>query len=135
MPALFVLVSVAAATSLALFVMRLRGERSVWTSQRDEHFVGTGTWCPAGGTRSRASWPLVSLAIGPSGIIVGPTSRWLRWLVPEVEMRWADISWVERRPTGVRINLKDASGRSLLFQLHRDAVLAALRPYPIELRA
>jgi hypothetical protein len=115
--------------------MRLRGEHSVWSSHRDEHFVGTGTWYPAVGTQGRASWPLVSLDIVPSGLIVGPTSRWLRWLVPEVEMRWAEISWVERRPTGVRINLKDADGRSLLFQLHRDAVLTALRSYPIELRA
>jgi len=47
----------------------------------------------------------------------------------------ADIASVERRPTGVRFNLKSANRPALLFQMHRDALLAALRPYPIELRA
>jgi hypothetical protein len=135
MPALFVLVSIVAAASLAIFVLHLRGERADWTGAHGEHFIGSGTWCLGMGEVSRASWPLVRLDIRPSGLLVGPTSRWLGWLVPRVEMRWADISWVERLPTGVRINLKSADHRALLFQLHRDAVLAALRAYPIELRS
>src|ERR1039457_541390 len=116
MPAIIVLLSVVAAASLAIFVMRLRVARTGWSSEREDHFVGTGTWCPTGGAVRRASWPLVRLDIVPSGIVVGPTSRWLRRLVPQVEMRWADISCVESRPTGVRINLKDTNNPALLFQ-------------------
>jgi hypothetical protein len=135
MPILFVLVSVLAAASLALFVLRLRNGHAARVGEREQHFIGSGTWCVGGGDVGRASWPLVRLDIRPSGLLVGPTSRWLGWLVPQVEMRWADISCVESRPTGVRINVKGAGRRDLLFQLHRDAVLAALRAYPIELRS
>jgi hypothetical protein len=134
MPAIFVLFSVVAAACLAVFVLRLSTDHADWSKDRREHFVGSGTWSPAGGVAGRASWPLVRLEILPSGIVVGPTSRWLQWAVPRVAMQWADISCVESCPTGIRINFKGTSDRALLFQLHRDAVLDALRRYPIELR-
>jgi hypothetical protein len=134
MPVIFVLLSVLAAAGLALFVLRIRGEHSARPDEQEEHFVGSGTWCSDGGKPKRASWPLVRLDIVPSGMVIGPTSRWWRWVVPQVEMRWADIAYVESRPTGVRINLRGADDQALLFQLHRDEVLAALGPHPIELR-
>jgi hypothetical protein len=135
MPALSVLVVVLATASLAIYILHVRSERTIRAGTTGAHFIGGGTWSRVGGAGGRASWPLVRLDIMQSGIVVGPTSHWLRWLVPQVALQWADISCVESRPTGVRINVKGAHERALLFQLHRDAVLAALRPYPIELRA
>jgi hypothetical protein len=135
MPVLVIFVSIFGTLSLARFVLRIRTEHAATPKAVDEHFIGGGTWYRNAETRSRASWPLVRLDVLPSGIVVGPTSRWLRWAVPQVIMQWADIASVERRPTGVRFNLKSANRPALLFQMHRDALLAALRPYPIELRA
>ena len=95
----------------------------------------SGKKCPESGTNIYPDLFNRAQNLLPSGIVVGPTSRWLRWAVPQVIMQWADIASVERRPTGVRFNLKSANRPALLFQMHRDALLAALRPYPIELRA
>ena len=133
---LSILVIVLAAASLAIYALHLRGERRPSSGHRAEHFVGGGTWSRGGNgpAARRASWPLVRLDILPSGIVVGPTSRWLRWAVPQVMMQWSDITCVESRPTGVRFNLKGDGNQALLFQLHRDDVLAALRLHPIELR-
>jgi hypothetical protein len=135
MPVIFVLFSVLAAAGLATLVLRQRNGYAARSAGRTEHFIGSGTWSPAAGGRGRVGWPLVRLDIVPSGLVIGPTSRWWRWTVPQVEMRWADIDCVERRPTGIRINVKGAGDPDLLFQMHRDDVLAALAPYPIELRA
>src|SRR5277367_2263372 len=135
MPVLVIFTSVLAAVCLGQFVLRMQSQHPLRSELRREHFVGSGTWCRTDGASGRTSWPLVRLDIVPWGIVVGPTSRWLQWAVPQVRLRWAEIASVESRPTGVRFNLTDADDRALLFQLHRDAVLAALRPYPIELRA
>ncbi len=132
---IFVLFSVMAAATVSHLVLRWRGSQPAVVREEERHFIGSGTWCAPGETTGKASWPLVRLDILQSGLVVGPTSRWLRRMVPHVELRWADISCVESRPTGVRINLKGSGDPSLLFQLHRDAVLATLRRYPIELRA
>jgi hypothetical protein len=134
MSALSILVIVLAAASLAIYGLHLRSEHQLPSETPEDHFVGGGTWSPGGGAARKASWPLVRLDIVPSGIMVGPTSRWLRWAVPQVVMQWSDILNVESRPTGVRINLKGDGDRALLFQMHRDAVLAALREHPIDLR-
>jgi hypothetical protein len=135
MPVIFVLFSVLAAAGLATLVLRQRDGHATRSLGRAEHFIGSGTWSQVAGGRGQVGWPLVRLDIVPSGIVIGPTSRWWRWTVPQVEMGWADIDWVERRPTGIRINVKGAGEPHLLFQMHRDDVLAALASYPIELRA
>ena len=133
MPELSILVLVLAAASLAIFVLHLRSERTKRRISAPASFIGGGTWCPRREAAGRVRWPLVRLDIGASGVMVGPTSRWLRWAVPHVEMRWSDITSAESRPTGVRFNLKGANNPALLFQLHRDAVLTALRSYPVDL--
>ncbi len=135
MPDLFILVLVMAVASLAILGLHIRSEQARSKSSSSESFVGGGTWCPRREAASRVRWPLVRLDIGDSGVMVGPTSRWLRWAVPHVEMLWCDITSAESRPTGVRFNLKGANSPALLFQLHRDAVLAALRRRPVDLRA
>ncbi|MGP0030726.1 MAG: hypothetical protein ACLPVF_09505 [Acidimicrobiales bacterium] len=117
-----------------LRALRAQKERNDRIAPTRVHFKGGGTWCPRREAAGRVRWPLVRLDIGESGVAIGPTSRWLKWAVPRVEMPWSDISSVESRPTGVRFNLRGADRPSLLFQLHREAVLAALAalsPSPI----
>ena len=70
MPALFVLVSIVAAASLALFVLRLRSGRADGTGAGGEHFIGSGTWCLGMGEvspRQLAPRAFGHSAVGPPG--------------------------------------------------------------------
>jgi hypothetical protein len=100
----------------------------------DSAFRGGATWKPAKGLAGRAGWPMVTLELHPQGLVVRATLRRLAFLFPRIELRWADITCVERRPTGVRIIRSDRPGASVLFQLSKEAVLQALRSYPVVLK-
>jgi hypothetical protein len=97
-------------------------------------FLGGATWSPARGLAGRASWPLAALELHAEGLVLRCSIDQLAFLIPRIELPWSDIACVERRPTGVRILRADKPGASVLFQLHRDEVLHALRSYPVTLR-
>lgn len=100
----------------------------------DARFVGGATWRPDKGFAGRASWPLVALELHRQGLVLQASAKVLRFFVPRVELAWADIACAERTVTGVRILRSDQPGAWFLFQLNKEAVLQALRSYPVTLR-
>ena len=97
----------------------------------DATFVGGGTWKSRGGMAGRASWPMVRLTIAGEGLLIGPTSRWIRWSVPEIFLKWTDIGLIRITTTGIRIERVDAPNSWVLFQLGGQKLVETLAHYPV----
>ena len=97
-----ILLSVGGAIGGVLFLLYLRriGNLRVDDSARiatpEFTFIGGATWLmswwPLG-----ATWPFAKLEVFSWGLRIGPSARWVAWLLPTTEVRWSDITSARMR--------------------------------------
>jgi hypothetical protein len=97
--------------------------------------VGTGaTWHSGRCWPFWVSGPLVKFDIYEWGLRIGGPDRWLGWIVPRVELAWSELAYAEKRPTGLLLVRADDQKRTILFNGHKDELIASLSGFPLDLR-